>query len=82
MTGTFYAPAGFKMIVMGSPRSCGRTKETAFDIPMVEGQDAEMENARGAEQELPALHLHQAPGQERPSSLGGHFLRKSVCKKF
>jgi hypothetical protein len=50
---------------------------------MVEGPDAEMENAsRGAEQELPALHLHQAPGQERPSSLGGHFISKCICKKI
>ncbi len=70
------------MIVLGSPPSCGRAKETAFGIPMVEGPDAEMENTRGAEQELPALHLHQAPGQERPSSLGGHFLSKCISKNF
>jgi hypothetical protein len=68
------------MIVLGSPPSCGRAKEIALDIPMVEGPDPEMENARGAEQELPALHLHQAPGQECPSSLGGHFLSKCVYK--
>jgi hypothetical protein len=46
------------MIVMGRPPSCGGAKETVLDMPMVEGPDAEMENAKGAEQELPALHLH------------------------